>query len=125
VGCGVESGRESAVRPLSISVVADGTLELALHGDIVFENAAEALQLLRDAIARHQPRAVRLDLADVTFLDSAGVGLLVRMVNVAERAHVAIRMSNPSTAVRARLRIAGVDESLGFIEPDVGSPRPD
>jgi hypothetical protein len=30
-------------------------------------------------------------MADVTFLDSAGVGLLVRVVNVAERAHVAIR----------------------------------
>jgi anti-anti-sigma factor len=55
---------------------ADGSLALRLMGDIDVTNASEVETLLRQATAEG-PRTLVVDLRLVTFLDTAGVRLLI------------------------------------------------
>jgi anti-anti-sigma factor len=55
---------------------ADGSWALRLIGDIDVTNASEIETLLREATAE-EPRTLAVDLRVVTFLDSAGVRLLL------------------------------------------------
>ncbi|MEZ5236250.1 MAG: STAS domain-containing protein [Acidimicrobiales bacterium] len=66
---------------------------------------------LVEAIAEHRGRAARtlLDLSRVTFLDSAGIGALVR----SKARHAAdLVIHSPSAIVESVLRITGLNELL-------------
>jgi anti-anti-sigma factor len=78
-------------------------------------------ELLGQALDRldHSDRGIDLDFADVTFIDSSGLGVLVRLRNEAERAHKALRLRNVSGAVIRVLRVTGLGDFFD-VEPAAG-----
>jgi anti-sigma B factor antagonist len=67
--------------------------------------------VLRDAItdAFEAEHAVVIDLADVNFVDSAGVGVLVGGHRAAEKAGLAFSIRRPSHRVSVLLEVTGLD----------------
>ena len=99
----------------------DKVLRLALHGEIDASHAEQILSEIRAAIDRLLPREVRMDLSDVTFIDTSGVGTLVHALEAAREAGAGYKLTDASELVRARLRIAGVSTALGLVDGEGGS----
>jgi anti-sigma B factor antagonist len=88
-------------------VVNDVTI-VALQGRLILGEGAEELRPVVDRLlSTGQPRIV-IDLSGVPFVDSAGLGELVRTVNSARKAGGAARLLNPTSRIVDLLRIAKV-----------------
>lgn len=89
----------------------DGTVTVTASGELDMTTAPDLIQVLREAIRRHGPSRVDLDLTGVTFMDSTGLQVLV-----AANTDVGggLRITGASPAVRRLLQITGVLESFGM-----------
>jgi stage II sporulation protein AA (anti-sigma F factor antagonist) len=96
--------------PVSVSSGPDGVLEVALHGEIDYTNAARVNEAVRAAVGQAAPLVVRVDLGAVTFLDSSGIGVLVNALKTAQAADADFRVRRPSAKVLDQLRITGLTE---------------
>lgn len=56
---------------------------------------------------------VEVDLAGLTFLDSRGLGALVRIRNEARAASKSLVLTNPSEQTQRLLRITGLEKTFG------------
>jgi anti-sigma B factor antagonist len=102
------------MQALLMSMAVDGMLSLVLRGEINFTNAGELGDAIRAAVRREKPTAVRVDLAEVTFLDSSGIGVLVTAMRAADEADAAYLVENPSPNVFDQLQTTGLVEAFGL-----------
>ena len=94
-------------RPLEIRCDPDGVLWLSGEFDM-----AEMERFLRTATAQVDGRReVVLDLSELTFLDSSGIGAIVRFAHFVCGKGLFLR--NPSESVRTVLAMTGVDRLTG------------
>ena len=77
---------------------------------------------LRDAF--DEGTVVRLDLSDVTFLDSSGMRGVLRAYRLAEQRGAAFEVVPGPPAVQRVLRITGVDARLTFVGSDPSGADP-
>ena len=94
----------------------DGTGRVAVMGEIDMSNVAEAESILSDLAGSGTP--LTLDIVGLSYLDSQGVGMLLRL---AKRAHVSgatLTLANPRGTVRRVLDITNVAE-VASITDDV------
>src|SRR5688500_9952697 len=96
------------VEPVSIYQLDDGTLDIALHGDIDFGNATMVRERIRSAVTQGQPTAVRIDLGEVPFLDSSGMAVLVVAHRLATSMGAGYSVVRPNRAVYEHLRLTGL-----------------
>lgn len=54
-------------------------MELRLTGEIDHHRAGELMRQMEDQLDLESPRQVELDLSGVTFMDSSGIALLLRL----------------------------------------------
>ena len=107
--------------------VADGVVVTSVQGELDIETAVELRRLLQSDPDRPARRVV--DLSECSFIDSTGIGLLVRAYRLAERdgdAELAI-VATPGSQVRDTLRLTNVDSRipvLGSIEAALGVVGP-
>lgn len=88
----------------------DKLLELKLTGEIDHHNARQARTGIDALIELHAPERVYLDLSEISFCDSSGLGLVMgRMKKAADRGGMLI-VRDPSAAVSKILHIAGMDK---------------
>lgn len=106
--------------PVRITDQGDGTLEVALFGDIDFANSSSVREIVRAVVARAAPTAIRVDLAAVTFLDSSGIALLVTVHRLAAGLNARYSVVNPTSAVYEHLRLTGLAELFGVARPVAG-----
>jgi anti-sigma B factor antagonist len=98
-----------------LSVGAQGdVLALTLRGEIDFTNAAATTETIRAAVARQRPARVRVDLTEVTFLDSSGIGVLVVAMRAAEGVGAGFQVEHPNPNVFDQLGTAGLLEAFGL-----------
>lgn len=92
----------------------DSISQPARLGEITASNAEEISHCTWAAINRARSTAASstIDLADVRFMDSSGVKLLLRAVEVAHARGVCLRFSSPSAPVRNVLRLANLEHLL-------------
>jgi len=82
---------------------------VALHGEVDVMTVDQVRVALIDAIAGH-PRAIVVDLADLSFIDSTGLGALIFGFQRARDAGIAFRLSRPSRGVHQVLVLSGLLE---------------
>jgi anti-sigma B factor antagonist len=99
---------------VSVSSGADGTLDVVLRGEIDYTNAAGIVEAVRAAVETGRPSSVRVEMAEVTFLDSSGIGVLVHAMKAAEEVRAAYRVDNPNPKVFDQLRMVGLLEAFGL-----------
>jgi anti-anti-sigma factor len=108
------------MQSVSVSTERQGTLVVVLRGEIDFTNSTGVVEIIRDAVGRDRPEVIRMDMAEVTFLDSSGVGVLVHAMKLADKARAAYRVEHPNHKVYDQLRIAGLLEVFGLSETTPG-----
>ena len=106
--------RKASGPPVTIGVTRAATLDVVLEGEIDFGNSPKILEEVRAAVLRRRPALVRVDLALVTYADSSALGMLVKIVEVATEVSAAVRVENPSPAVRRVMQITGLTNLFGL-----------
>ncbi|MCM4078875.1 STAS domain-containing protein [Paractinoplanes hotanensis] len=107
------------MRPLVVSLD-QGTLCLTLSGDIDFVNSAPISQAIQEAVVQGRPALVRVDVAEVSFLDSSGLGVLVAALRAATECGAVFRVERPNANVYGQFEIAGLVERFGLADSDGG-----
>jgi anti-anti-sigma factor len=101
--------------PHGFTVVArhDGdALEVALAGELDMAAAFKLESELDRLLARRAARRLVLDLAELTFIDSAGLGALLAIHDRAQDLGIEFVLSNPSDPVRRILDLSGTASVL-------------
>lgn len=98
--------------PLDLRLASgQGFLVVSMNGEMDICTVAPIEERLL-TIARAVPGVVVLDLADVTFLDSTGCGLFLRMHKILSRHHQLLLLANVRPSVGRPLQILGLDRLM-------------
>ena len=99
---------------MNIGIKADtddtGRAVLVVSGAIDVQSRDALLTAARASLESDAPGLV-LDLADVTFMDSTGIGALVELGHDAEDADVSFALRDPSARVTRILTMTGLGEA--------------
>ena len=94
---------------LTVADRSDGLGEVVVSGEIDFATHRTLLDALTEELNRGHHRIV-LDLREVTFCDSTGLGVLVRVRQQAVAGGGWLRLVDPTSAVRRALAITNIDQ---------------
>jgi anti-anti-sigma factor len=86
-------------------------VEIALEGELDLSNAA-ALGAALESVVEAQPSTVRVDLAQLSFLDSTGLHCLLDAADKAAAVGCRLVVRRPNRTVMRVLSICGVDDVL-------------
>jgi anti-anti-sigma factor len=102
---------------LSYRISADGAATVRMRGELDIATAGQAYTYLRDVVDNQQ-RPVTIDLADLTFCDAAGLGVLARVAGHARRSGRSLTLAAARPSLLRIMRITGMDEAF----PEVRDP---
>lgn len=91
-------------------------LTVALHGEVDVLTVDRVRQSLSEAIAA-QPAEIVVDLADLSFIDSTGLGALIFGFQRARDRGIPFRLAHPTPAVRQVLILSGLLEVVTLTDP--------
>ncbi len=115
-------------RPLKLSSRAEASTQVVVvEGEVDMESSPRLLTAVQHA-QRHGA-AVVVDLADVSYVDSSGVAVLVQGLKAARKRQQEFRLRSPSKQAVAVLKLAGlltlfVIEDTPAVDPKAGDPAP-
>lgn len=94
----------------------DGSMQIALSGEIDLANAAVVEDEIRDAVS-HKPSAVSVDLTDLTYLDSCGIRILFALASRLKTLRIVLELIVPlDSPTRLLIELSGF-ESLAALRP--------
>jgi len=101
-----------------ISTTTEGeAVQIAVSGEIDLGNAAAFESELRAAIA-DQPRAISVDLTDLSYLDSAGIRILFVLASLLKPLRVMMKLIVPlDSPIRRLIELSGLG-SLASLRPE-------
>jgi anti-anti-sigma factor len=99
---------------------APSTVRIVVVGEIDLATAPTLHGRLLTVLHEQAPAVLVIDLAEVTFLDCAGIGMLVAARNTAIRAGGQVRISQPQPTVRRLLDMLGL---LGILTAPIDQPQ--
>jgi anti-sigma B factor antagonist len=91
-----------------------GDLVVALRGDIDFTTSPAVLQVIREGAASAPASDIRVDLSEVTFMDSSGISVLVQLLHLAEERGGQLHVERPGAKVQDQLHMSGLAEVFGL-----------
>lgn len=99
--------------PLSISQkIENGAATLVVAGEVDVSNASELRDAIDAALAT-EPTTLEVSLAEVPYIDSTGIGVLVGGAHRAASAGSRLVVSQPQRNVSRVLTMLGVADELG------------
>jgi len=104
---------------VDLSIDGEGSIRMALEGDIAMSTAVDAARLMREGIERLHPKSVCVDLAAVTFFDSAGISALIAAWRAADAAGAGFQVIRASTMIDRKLDLSGLVEHFGMRPPRI------
>ena len=90
------------------------TLFVSISGEIDHHSARGIREKIDEKMFSLRPRLLILDLGEVNFMDSSGLGLILGRLSCAEEMNCALRLSNVTDAVMKILNFAGADRLRGL-----------
>ena len=88
---------------------ADGKLAIFLSGELDHHSARQAMETIAEAIDGSLPRQVLLDMSGLSFMDSSGIAVIIRvsrrMKNLGGRAWI----ENPARQPQRVIDASGID----------------
>lgn len=94
-----------------------GAAVIRISGDVDIATAPELSDHVRKLLRDPGLCSLRLDVRDVTFIDSTGLGALVAARNASEARGVRLELLSPSEPVLRLLRLTSLDEVFLVGEP--------
>lgn len=97
---------------LFIFEIKDKNLEIKLKGEIDHHSALRVRSELDDLIFEVIPERVVLDLSEISFMDSSGLGLIMGRYALIKDLGGTLILRTPSAAVMKILSLAGMDRMI-------------
>ncbi len=92
---------------------------LVLHGELDLGNESQLRNVVTEQLTAHDLTKLRLDLADITFLDSSGVSALLDIRKQASNRGIDVEIVAVSHRAARVLTIIGLAETFGIpADPD-------
>ncbi|MGG7463580.1 MULTISPECIES: STAS domain-containing protein [unclassified Plantibacter] len=91
--------------------IGDDVVAFRIDGRLNMVSAPDLRSAVNRALAGDRPKIV-IDLSAVTFMDSAGLGVLIACLKTARQAGGDVRISAPSEQVAMVLSLSNVDQIL-------------
>ena len=89
--------------------------EVALSGQLTFPDHAN-FRTVADMLLKSEGRPLVIDLSELEFIDSAGLGMLLIVRSEAERVERAVRLRGPRGQVRRIFDLSKFDSLFGIDE---------
>jgi anti-anti-sigma factor len=96
---------------LAYQVASDGKATVRFRGELDIATADQAYAYLRDVVDS-QPGPVTMNLAELTFCDAAGLGVLARVAGHARRSGRPLKLAAARPSMVRIMRITGLDEAF-------------
>lgn len=97
---------------LSITTTAnDATRLVSVTGEVDVSNASKLREAVDEALGQ-APSSVEVDLAETSYIDSTGIGVLVGAATRAADEGIDFTVANPQHNVRRVLGLLGVEKQL-------------
>lgn len=90
----------------------NGILTAALSGEIDHHGAAAVRGRIDEALYRDLPSTLVIDIANVGFMDSSGLGLILGRYRKAKELGIPLVVANPTPAAAKIFRMAGIDRMI-------------
>lgn len=90
------------------------TLLVEVSGEIDHHSARGIRERIDEKLFSLRPRLLILDLGNVSFMDSSGLGLILGRLSCAEDMNCALRLSNVTDSVMRILKFAGAERLRGL-----------
>ncbi len=87
----------------------NGVMTVCLRGEMDHHNAAPLREEIDAAITFENPAVLKLDLSEIAFCDSSGLGFIMGRYRRMNAAGGSMTLINPSAPTMKILRLAGVD----------------
>jgi anti-sigma B factor antagonist len=100
---------------IAVEAAGDSAVTVTIHGELDLATAPVLSGRLEQAVARHCPRSLAFDLADVGFLDCAAAHVLIEATRALPGSPPPV-LRHPVFAVRRVLSVTGLDAQC-IIEP--------
>jgi anti-anti-sigma factor len=97
---------------------ADGHAMVNVRGELDIATAEEAHAYLRRVVDGEKKGKITLNLADLTFCDAAGLGVLAKVAGYARRTGRTLRVTAVRPSLLRIMRITGMDEAF----PEIRTP---
>jgi len=102
---------------LAYQVTSDGRATVRVRGELDIATADQAYAYLRDVVDS-QDGPVTMNLAELTFCDAAGLGVLARVAGYARRSGRPLKLTAARPSLLRIMRITGMDQAF----PEVRNP---
>ena len=102
---------------LAYQVAGDGKATVRVTGELDIATADQAYAYMRDVVDS-QAGPVTMNLAELTFCDAAGLGVLARVAGYAKRSGRSLKLTAARPSLLRIMRITGMDEAF----PEVRTP---
>ncbi len=91
-----------------VSELKGDVLYAAIVGEIDHHGAFTLRDELDDIMIATRPKYVELDLSNVDFMDSSGLGVIMGRKSTADRINAKFKLINPTTRVARIIELAGL-----------------
>ncbi|EWM17859.1 MULTISPECIES: STAS domain-containing protein [unclassified Kutzneria] len=99
---------------MRISSEGTETVVLAVAGEVDLGTAPSLEEAVTTAVSTAGAHAVRIDLTEVSFMDSTGLRVLLTGRQAAEQRGIAFTVANPQPHLLKVMRVTGIDGLLGL-----------
>ncbi len=90
-------------------------LRVFIIGEINHHNVAEMREKIDGKICELSPEKVVLDLSQLNFMDSSGMGLIIGRKQALQETQAELVIENPNTYIFKHLKCAGVDRIIKIV----------
>ena len=90
---------------------------IGVRGDVDFSTTDRLVSTVAETIEAGA-RTIDLEMADVQFIDSTGIGGLLRLRKRSEAQQISFRLMNCSPGIRDILRLTGLDSVLTLVSEE-------
>ena len=91
---------------------ADGVLELTLRGEIDHHGAVRVRTEMDALIYEERPQKVILDLSEIEFMDSSGLGLIMGRFALMQNLGGELTLRNPNARIMKIFELAGLGRMI-------------
>ena len=98
------------------SFLQDGTLTIALTGEIDHHCAKGHIEAITSKIEAYSPRICVLDFTDVTFMDSSGIAVVINSLRNMTRLEGNLELSGLNAQPMKVFRTSGIDKLVKIKE---------
>ncbi|OZM70117.1 hypothetical protein CFN78_26970 [Amycolatopsis antarctica] len=103
---------------LRITTSGAATTVLEVTGEVDLSTADQLAEAIDAAASADEVELVTVDLAGVSFMDSAGLRVLVSGMKQADARGAKLVVAGPQPQVRKVFELTGLDEVLGLANPE-------